>query len=351
MSPHRQPSDRAPRLPASYRGAGDPLRKPLADPLWVPVLSHYRGAGDLDVDRMAAQIRALRPHLRQLMLAGSTGDGWELGEPAFEQVIALAWRTDVLDRDCPLLLGVLRPTTEAVLRRLAVVERMVGELPETAAPVLGVAVCPPVDPAATQAAILRHFERLAAATSLPIAIYQLPQVTGCAIAPETMREMSGWQRVVMFKDSSGADAVVAARGLHRDVVLLRGAEGDYAEALAPAVGYDGWLLSTGNSFPASLRELARRLAAGDADGAGRLSNDLTRAVGGLFAAAGSVGFGNAFSNANRAGDHILAWGARWDRAAPPCTISGQQLPRELLAAAAAALAAVGEMPKVGYLES
>ena len=53
-------------------------RGPLSDPLWVPVLSHYRrdGVGRIDPGRTAARIAALRPHVRQILLAGSTGDGY-----------------------------------------------------------------------------------------------------------------------------------------------------------------------------------------------------------------------------------------------------------------------------------
>lgn len=349
MCPDSPPSVRSPRLPAGYRGARDPLRKPLGDPLWIPVISHYRAPGRPDTERMAAQLRALRPNLSQVMLAGSTGDGWELDDAAYEAVVGLACRPDALDGGCSVLFGVLSPTTEQVLERLALVERIARSMPAAGAPVLGVAACPPIEPQASQRRILDHFERIVAASSLPVALYQLPQVTGCAIAPETMREMARWPRVVMFKDSSGADAVATAGGLDPAVVLLRGAEGGYAEAVRPAGPYDGWLLSTANSFPGSLRRLAQGLAAGKAEAAREVSAALTGASARLFAAAAPLAFGNAFSNANRAGDHILAWGARWDAVAAPRTISGALLPRALLAVAVEVVAAMGEMPERGYL--
>ena len=47
-----------------------------ADPLWVPLLTHYRGDAPAAVDhaRMAAHVASLRPSVRQFLLAGSTGD-------------------------------------------------------------------------------------------------------------------------------------------------------------------------------------------------------------------------------------------------------------------------------------
>lgn len=341
---------RSPRLPDGYSGSGDPLQKPLADPLWTPILSHFRKDGHVDIDRMSAQLKAVRPNLRQLMLAGSTGDGWELGDDAFEQVIQLAWRDELFSPERPLLFGVLRPTTEEVIDRLGAIHRVMRSHSGREPPILAAAVCPPVDRNANQKRILSHFERIVGRSSLPIAVYQLPQVTGCAISPATMRELSKWDRIVMFKDSSGGDAVVRAGGLDPDLVLLRGAEGGYADAVAPSGGYDGWLLSTGNSFPAALRTLASHIGSGDADAARRLSALLTAASAQLFASASSVKSGNAFSNANRAADHVLAWGARWDAVESPRTISGEALPREMLATAAEILKRLGEYHDAGYLE-
>ena len=51
----------------------------LSDPLWVPLLTQWRAAAQgvaVDPDRIAAHVRAIKPAVRQFLLAGSTGDGW-----------------------------------------------------------------------------------------------------------------------------------------------------------------------------------------------------------------------------------------------------------------------------------
>src|SRR5262245_50629849 len=82
------------------------------------------------------------------------------------------------------------------------------------------------------------------------------------LEPDTVRELVKNRRVTKFKDSSGND-VIARSGAVEGIVALRGAEGHYAEALAPAGPYDGWLLSSGNSFPRPLRDLADAFEGGE----------------------------------------------------------------------------------------
>ena len=67
--------------------------------------------------------------------------------------------------------------------------------------------------------------------------------------------------------------------------------------------------------------------------------------------AGKVGYGNAFTNANKAMGHFFAHGPEAAKIAPPCLCSGKRLPGELIDAAAAALKRHGLMPESGYLAS
>ncbi len=322
------------------------------DPLWVPLLTHYdRGQpGKIDPARMKAHVRALHADVRQFLIAGSTGDGWEIGEPAFRDLVRLSLEPGVFGPETRVLFGALRPTTGEVIGRIAILEGMLAAEPRRATRIAGVTVCPPVDQTITQAEILDHYAQVFAATTLPVAVYQLPQVTGCVLEPRTVLDLVSSGRVAMFKDSSGSDAVAAA-GAALGAVALRGAEGNYAEALRPAGAYDGWLLSTGNVFAGCLQEVAASLRKAGSDAAAALSADLTHAVARVFNAAQQVGFGNAFSNANRACDHVLAWGARWRDADPPLSVSGAPLPLILLEEAEVAVSGIRNVPACGYLEA
>jgi 4-hydroxy-tetrahydrodipicolinate synthase len=305
-----------------------------ADPdrLWVPLLTHYRrtaAAVEADPDRIGAHVAFIRPSVRQFLIAGSTGDGWEMSFETLLDLVRLTRRD--LFQGTRLLFGALRPTTDGVIEWARRFEANLDQEGGVAGDYVGLAVCPPVDPQADQAAILAHFERVLDETRSPIAVYQLPQVTGCSIEPDTMRVLARQPRVLMFKDTSGTDAVAAAG--FTGATLLRGAEGDYLGSLALAGSYDGWLLSTGNALGTILRRILDRHGRDEHAQALRLSKALAILVEMLFAAAASVPFGNAFSNANRAVDHLWAHGREWPPRPPPLTASGNELPDDLLVAA------------------
>ncbi len=321
------------------------------DPLWCPLLTHYivrHGRVTVDPRRMAAQLRSLCPYVRQFLLGGSTGDGWNLDPQQSNDLVSFAAHEAYWPRGLRFLIGVLAASTPEVIRRATAV---VGRLGDGRAPgFVGVAVCPPVKPGATQEEIREHYARLCSVIHVPVAVYQLPQVTGCRIAPETFARLVGdHANIFLFKDSGGTDEVAkAGQGLD-GVVLVRGAEGRYVESLKSAGGaYDGLLLSTANVFAYSLRNLVDMAAAGERDVALRVSSRLTRLVERIFGIVRACPSGNPFSNANRAVDHLVAHGAYWSRVEPPMLFDGSRLPTEILEAVAAVYDEEEGIPEQGY---
>jgi len=186
-------------------------------------------------------------------------------------------------------------------------------------------VCPPVG-ATSQAQILEHYRRVIEATEFPIAVYQLPQVTRCEVDAKTMSELMKTGRIHMFKDTSGEDRVAASRVLGDSVWTLRGAEGGYFEALKPGGAYDGWLLSTANGLAEHYRAIRDMATRGDRESAQTLSARVTRAVNAIFELGNQMNLGNVFSNANRAIDHVQAYGARCVDVPMPYRIDGSTVP-------------------------
>jgi 4-hydroxy-tetrahydrodipicolinate synthase len=319
------------------------------DRLWVPLLTHYcqtAGAVRADLERIGAHVAHIRPSVRQFLIGGSTGDGWEMSFEAFLDLVRLTRRRDLFD-GTKLLFGALRPTTEGVIEWAQRLEANLEQEGEVAGEYVGLAVCPLVDPEANQATILTHYELILEKTHSPIAVYQLPQVTGCSIEPDTMRVLAKHPRVTMFKDTSGTD-IVASAGI-TGVTMVRGAEGNYSTNLAPLGSYEGWLLSTGNAFGAILRRILELHEEDEHERALRVSNVLSVIVEMLFDEAATVPFGNPFSNANRAVDHLWATGREWHLKPPPLTVSGNELPRSLLTAAADIVGRFPALSRTGYL--
>jgi len=322
------------------------------DPLWVPVLTHYSSATEprLDRERTADHLRHITPHVRQYLIAGTTGDGWEMSDAVLTDWIELAQRPGILTPDHSVLFGAFGATTEAVIERAQRIERAISATP-LSAHYAGLTLCPPVSKDATQTEIADHFRSILSATTSPIAIYQLPQVVHCEIAPETFSEIAeASSRVTLFKDTSGGDNVAESGVSTGSARLLRGAEGDYAAHLKPNGSYDGWLLSTANGLAPQLRAIADMVAQGDHAKATAASGDLASLVTSLFAAADGLPSGNPFSNANRAVDHIMAYSADW-RDMPARLVSGDTLPEAFLASIEALLAAAGIETGKGYLHN
>ena len=158
--------------------------------------------------------------------------------------------------------------------------------------------------------------------------------------------------LLLFKDSSGADEVALSGRMPAGATLLRGAEGDYAQwSKAHGGAYDGFLLSTANAFPAQLASVLEHLQHGRVAEAERCSAAISAAVADAFAAVVEVRQGNAFTNANKALAHIMAYGRDALDAPPPRLYAGSHLPRSILKAVMESLKHHGLLPERGYLEN
>ncbi|MFO1433622.1 MAG: dihydrodipicolinate synthase family protein [Candidatus Competibacteraceae bacterium] len=331
-------------------------------PLWVPLLTHYRQERNrlvIDTARMQRHAAQVRRSIGLWMLAGTTGDGWDLSEAQFDTLLQLSQSRGFRQWQARTLIGVLRPTTAEVIARIDRLRQLLGltvmtpleeTLPAVAAHgLVGITVCPPVGTTITQADIRAHYMRVCDAARMPVVVYQLPQITGNSIAPETLSHLVAERaEIILFKDSSGSD-IIAQHGLP-DVGLLRGAEGDYASMLKSfGGGYDGFLLSTGNTLGPQLRTLIEHVQAGRREEALAVSASLTALVHTLFSAVQETTSGNPFSNTNRAIDHLLAYGQAWRQYPLPLLVSGARLPEEAVARVAGILGEAGLLPEAGYL--
>lgn len=324
--------------------------------LWCPLLTHYDDAGRIDFARIRRHLDFLAPCVRGFLVPGSTGDGWQLRDDQTHELLQGVVEMAV-ERRLVLLIGVLKPTASAMHEAMARTTRWLQERAGTSdttaalcsASVAGFTYCAPHGAALGQAEIADALDALLA-TGLPASLYQLPQVTGNEIAPQTVHALAARRaNLLMFKDSSGADRV-ADSGLG-GLFLVRGAEGGYSRHLKLGGGrYDGFLLSTANGFGAQFSELIEHLRAGRQGQADALSARLEATVTEVFSAAAPLPYGNAFTNANKAIDHFMAHGPAAGAITPPRLHSGQRLPVDLLAITGAALERHGLMPTRGYLQ-
>jgi len=327
--------------------------------LWCPLLTHYDSDGSVHEQRILAHLGRVASFVTGFLIPGSTGDGWEHSEAERLRVLGL-----VLDQATRLklqiLVAVLKPTTAAMRASLiGTLEWLKHRSGETDAlrclvrrRIGGFTICPPSGSEKTQAELKTELEDLMD-SGFPLALYQLPQVTGNSVEPAIINQLAARHpNFLLFKDSSGDDGVAQHRPQPSGVFLLRGAEGDYARWLRLAGGsYDGFLLSSANCFPRELKHLLRDLQRHRLADARMLSQRLTAAVTAVFdVVQHHLVPGNAFAAANKAMDHFMAFGPNGVQVDPPRLHGGRILPPPILRQTADILRRHDLLPPKGYLD-
>jgi 4-hydroxy-tetrahydrodipicolinate synthase len=134
----------------------------------------------------------------------------------------------------------------------------------------------------TQAGLYAHFSEIAAATGLPIILYDVPTRAACSLADATVARLAELPPIVGLKDATG-DPSRAARLrmlVGTDFKLL---SGDDATALAfVAQGGDGCISVTSNVAPGLCRDMFLTLRQGQITRAQRLSHPIAQLTAGLF---------------------------------------------------------------------
>jgi dihydrodipicolinate synthase/N-acetylneuraminate lyase len=317
--------------------------------LWCPPLTHYRRDGTLDPERCAAHLAFLTRWAKGLLVPGSTGDAWDLDPEETRVVLDLAL-VQAHRLGAHVLVGALNPDAGQAARFIRDTMARLADLPHGRS-AFGFAVCPPRGAELTQADLAEALSELLS-LGVPLALYQLPQVTENEMSPELVEDLAArFPNFILFKDSSGEDRVAAAGLDLGGAYLVRGAEGEYAGHLKTGGGrYDGLLLSTANSFGEQLSSIIELSAAGREAEARRLSDRLSSLVRELFRAAEAVPAGNVFTNSAKAADHFFAHGPRGLDAPPPRLHAGIDLPLAVLEATRDSLLRHELMPQRGYLE-
>lgn len=325
--------------------------------LWCPMISHYSEDGGFDRARTMAHFKRLAPRVKGFLLPGSTGDGWEMEDREIRALleIALAAAKEFRFR---ILIGVLKTEVSEVK---TTIEDLTGWLCErtgcadavdamVSARVCGFTVCPPKGAERSQEEIRSALAEILS-MGRPTSLYQLPQVTLNEMAPGTVAGLAReFSNLILFKDTSGQDRVALSQAEFGGVFMVRGAEGKYTNWPRLNGGvYDGFLLSTANSFPEELAGVLELLVAGRVADAVALSDRLDAIVGGVFEAVGGLEFGNAFANANKAMDHVRAIGGTAGEIPGPRTHSGKRLPVEVMREVVRLMDDAGCCPEVGYL--
>jgi len=227
-----------------------PLRgiiPPMATPLLAPDTLDVEGVGRLIEHILTGGVGGL-------FIMGTTGEGPSLAHRLRRELIEQTCR--IVAGRLPVLVGV----TDTSLTESLSLASQAADCGAAA-----IVVAQPCYFPASQADILEYLKRLAAESSLPVFLYNIPSHTKLAFAPETVRAAADVPGIVGLKDSCGDiekfRQFQAALADKPDFTLLIGP--DKLAAPAVAMGAHGAVSGGANLFPKLYVSLYEAALAGD----------------------------------------------------------------------------------------
>jgi 4-hydroxy-tetrahydrodipicolinate synthase len=222
------------------------------DGILVPIVTPFAADGSVNL----AALRQLVNHFVQagvagIVACGTTGEYYALDDAEREQVLRTIVET---------VAG--RVTTIAGINALATSRSIQLAQQARALGYDGLMCSTPPYSLASQAGILRHFRELAAATPLPIVLYDFPQRVGVQIAEDTVLELAKTPNIVGIKESSGSfnRALALIQAQIPDFQIICGADDTAADFLF--WGVRSWISGGANVFPAEQVAMAKAAAEG-----------------------------------------------------------------------------------------
>ena len=199
-----------------------------------------------------------------IVAVGTTGESPTLSNEEREQVIRLAVRT--ANKRCRVLAGTGSNATHHAVADTKMAEKLGAD---------GALLVAPYYNKPSQEGLFRHFKAIAAATSLPIVLYNIPGRCGVDIAPDTVARLANEsQNIVSIKEASGSvERVSELRMRLPDSFTIL--SGDDSLTLAfMSVGAVGVVSVASNLFPAEVCALVRAFESGDVKAATELHHKM-----------------------------------------------------------------------------
>ncbi|WP_030858643.1 4-hydroxy-tetrahydrodipicolinate synthase [Streptomyces sp. NRRL S-37] len=235
------------------------------------MITPFTPAGALDPDGAQHLADHLVTHgCDGLVLSGTTGESPTTTDAEKSSLIR-AVRQAVGTR-ATIVAGVGTPDTAHTVRLAREAEKAGADALLVSAPYYS---RPPQD------AIEAHFLDVAEATSLPLALYDIPSRTGVRIEPDTLLRLAEHPRVQAVKDCS-YDFLAAQKVMSRTGLAYYAGCDEHNLALY-AVGAAGCVSTVANVAPARIRAVLDAFDAGDTTRAARLQHRATPLIEAMMA--------------------------------------------------------------------
>ena len=259
--------------------------------LLLPITTPFTTDGDIDSEALRANIQKWnQTGITGYVVLGSTGERVNLDEREYLQVITTA--REVVPSTMTFIAGAGQQSTRGTISEI---ERAAKAGAEAA-----LVITPHYYRSAiTQEALVNHYTAVADASSIPLILYSMPDLTGIKIDPETAARLSEHQNIIGMKDSSNDVAKFreTVRSVTDNFAMTIGNGTVFSEALQ--AGASGGILAVGCAVPELCLQIYRAIQSGHVDCAATLQEKLTPlalavtktyGIGGLKAALAMVGY-------------------------------------------------------------
>ncbi|MGE5586952.1 MAG: 4-hydroxy-tetrahydrodipicolinate synthase [Clostridia bacterium] len=218
----------------------------------------------VDYDRAAELARKLVDSGSDgIVVAGTTGESPTLTKE--EKVNMFRVVTEAVGREAAVIAGTGGNATESSVELTRAAEK-VG--------VHGVMAVVPYYNKPPQDGLVAHFKAIAAATSLPVILYNIPGRTGMNMTPETVEKLARVENIVAVKEASGSlDQVTDIR--RRTPSSFKIYSGDDSLTLPIlAVGGEGIISVASHVAGKRLREMVEAYVSGQVAKAAQINSEL-----------------------------------------------------------------------------
>ncbi|MFB2121330.1 4-hydroxy-tetrahydrodipicolinate synthase [Parapedobacter sp. 2B3] len=214
----------------------------------VALVTPFHSDGSIDFDGLKRVIEhQIKGGMDYLVSLGTTGETATLTED--ERKAVWKFTAEVVAGRVPLVAGIGGNSTAEVVHQLQSVDH------RDYVAILSVS---PYYNKPTQEGIYRHYKAIAAASPLPVILYNVPGRTGSNVSPETTARLAHEvDNIVATKEASGSFDQFSKimRDKPADFLLISG--DDPATLPMMALGAAGIISVVANAFPAEVAQLAK----------------------------------------------------------------------------------------------
>lgn len=239
----------------------------------VALVTPFKADGKVDFDALGKVIDfVIRDGVEYVVTLGTTGETPTLDKA--EKIDIINYTYERVNGLVPVVVGIGGNDTAALVKDLETFPL------EKAYAILSAS---PYYSKPSQEGLYQHYKTLAANTSKPIILYNVPARTGRNLSAETTIRLSEIDNIAGIKEASGdlAQCMQILRDKHPDFLVV---SGDDALALPQiACGMDGVISVAANAFPKAFSEMVRHCLQCDFKTAKGLNDQLIGAYELLFA--------------------------------------------------------------------